>query len=326
MMKFSLTSIFHFSNSNHNKDKSKYKNVNVKNNQKKSLKKSASSYFTNSQEKQKCLNNDKSVHKSTSMIDSFRKNSSIKRSFSKSFKNKSSKKIPELNLKPRNLNLYGEVIQANSDSYSDFSFNNNESLTFDYFDFDDDTDKYNALDSSYTTNGFENSLFTNNFIDNSFNTQLSVNSDKENISPLNRSIINAPYLSPSPKFDLNPFMLSNNDILYKKFLRYSHNYGLSPQESLKKTLEDDEQRNFAKSFHLLDPPCFQKPLRPLPEAINIKDDLKDTSKIYPYQHQLLHFNNDNIDDLDLDETSLFDALSSVEWWDCSRVTLVSYNS
>lgn len=127
--------------------------------------------------------------------------------------------------------------------------------------------------------------------------QLSFISNKENINPseypLSKSKI--PNYSFSSLNESNPNS-TDSEILHKKFLSYG--LASSTQSHSSYSINDVNTNS-----RYLSSPKSKRPLHSLPKS--------PLSSLY----------NDDVED-----KSLFDCLSNVEWWDYSKLTLVSYNS
>lgn len=215
---------------------------------------------------------------------------------------------------------------------------------------------HDCLDEENTTNETYTSMFNSIYADyylanDSDSVQSSAISEKQIVSQgeylLSSSktpnyAITPQLLPPFPSFATeNPFADFDdfNQLPHEKLLlRASQIHGLSPTDSLSSAIKsyrrslycesgdfdfsnnDDELVFYNDRGSILPSPKIGIPCSPLPP-------LPNGSPAYstPYHHNLKLRSINAEEAMDLDEKSLFDALSKAECWDCSKITLVTYN-
>lgn len=262
--------------------------------------------------------------------------------------------------------LYTPNLEEKCSIYSfnnDYNLNNTEPTIHDTTNYTSDetyTSMFNSLYADYdSTNDSDNSdSIQSSFISNKENkTPQKYLLESSNLP--NYNILSSQTLPSFPSFtnQANPFSeIDNYNYLphEKLLLRASQIHGLSPTDSLSNAIKkhreslyleptksnekytgadiDDEMLNiFSNSNMILPSPKSQKPLTPLPPLPPISA-LPSPALITPFKSQDGFYynpnvnNNDKCNNDDIEESSLFDALSNVELWDCSKITLVSYNN
>jgi hypothetical protein len=269
-----------------------------------------------------------------------------------SFSNKEEEKNGKIIL--NQLKLENFISNINYDcECEDFT---NETSIFDYANNEDlpyflHCNNFKPLKETYTN--IYNQLYSECYNDNeSISTKSSIISNKENVPPseyllsssktpnfsINLSTPNLNCCSTfetklDEKHDPNPFLdcqlqldeckfphknfmqnIKNNkqsDKHYRDLNNNKPDFGNSPL-----FLIDDKKRLFS--------PKTTKPLHDLPNIPSITPSSIKSSKLLNVYNNLL--TEKKSADFDFEEKSLFDALSNVEWWDCSKVTMVSYNN
>ncbi|KAG0684557.1 hypothetical protein C6P40_000513 [Pichia californica] len=325
-MKFiSLRTIFNKINKNKN-DNKENKEVSIK---QKSPTLQSSPSLSPKLKRCKSFNNIKD-----NFLDSIKRNKSLKKSTSfKTFR--SHQKPPHLKLKN---NLNSEITQINEiNNFLNFNLAQSTSFTT-VNDFSNtEYSNNNITDETYTT--IFNSLYEEydqTDSDSCQSSNFSIKKIKNNSFNLlkdsklpNSSISQSPFLNPFSEFK------DYNNLPHEKLLlRASQIHGLSPSESLSDAIKkhrnslyfdsdnitsndfiDDENFIFSDSYQILpQSKSNQKPQSALP-LLPIISSSKVSINI-----------NNNLNEEYFDSKSLFDALANAELWDCSKITLSSYNT
>lgn len=225
----------------------------------------------------------------------------------------------------------------------------------------DDDVKFDSMTEENTTNETYTSMFNSIYADyyldsDSESVQSSAISDKQVVPPCeyllsssgtpNYNIV-PQILPPFPAFVAeNPFadFEEYNQLPHEKLLlRASQIHGLSPTCSLSSAIKSYRRSLYCESddndmFNNDDDLIFyssekgsivpipetripHSPLPPLPQCSPLLSTPRKTTN--GYNLMLRNIKREEV--TDLEEKSLFDALSKAEWWDCSKITLVSYN-
>lgn len=165
----------------------------------------------------------------------------------------------------------------------------------------------------FLENPFEDSADRSNpFIDNTFDYQYPHRSFKHTLKgPLRSQLSSSSSSSSSPSSLPSPSKGSGkalhvvNENLFKSSAK--------PISKLPKVPKSSPPKLPRSPRNLLNSPLFPTNFPKSPNSVNLLN----------YYNQLLHENS--INENDVEEKSLFDALSNVECYDCSKITFVSYN-
>lgn len=309
--------------------------------------------LSTNQKRQKCS-------KSKSVLNLLKRNTSFKISPKKSKKQKINNLT--LNLKSKSMHAYESLIQVNdSENCSQTSGNETESVfefqeidlttlnpsNFDEFAYRSNFDNTHEHNCSNNLSNKENISPDSNVSQQSISTEsflayskLSCSQDGQNheFASTKKEVKN-PFIS--------PLLQTKNPFLDAEFMnRYSFTRGytspmatekkmtatslcsLSPTANMLLSNERErkslylpgEQRLYVTNGDSLKSSNFsrsKKPSSPLP-ALPYMLPLSTPSSIYFRRCE-------NPEGTELEEESLFDGLSKAEWWECSRMTLMSYN-
>lgn len=242
-------------------------------------------------------------------------------------------------------NFKTDLSQSNL-SNSPNNFNNSTDETY--------TTLFNSLFNNYIDN--DSDSIQSSYISN-YDSNL-INDNNKNLFLSNSKLPNYDISCSNSPFE-NPFsdFENYNDLPHEKLLlKASQIHGLSPTDSLsiaikkhRKSLylnsnennnDDNDIDNIFDDKHNILPlplnhnkPISSLPLLPnaySPNFINpykiINENNRNDKFLIDDVNNELNFNDFNSNDFDLEEKSLFDALSNVEWWDCSKITLATYNN
>jgi hypothetical protein len=177
-----------------------------------------------------------------------------------------------------------------------------------------------------------NNIFGNYYARNQFSVESSIISDKENVPP-SQYLLSASH-TPNYSITTQTPKLLCTPIFEKRMEQGSHNCVHDYELQNRFISNLIEKSPFEENEYNVDPFHFHPPeaqILPSPKPVAPKHKLPKIPQPQlntrsPASPKYFHTYNEllrepNLDDMSNEERSLFDALSNVEWWDCSRVTL-----